>query len=36
MTMWSYLDMHPWWSLVFLLIVAGTVLSAVEMIARHK
>lgn len=36
MTMWTYLDLHPWWALTFLLILAGAAVSVAEGIGRRK
>lgn len=34
--MWTYLDQHPWWVLVYLLVFAGTALSVADLAARRK
>lgn len=36
MTMWTYLHLHPWWALVFLLIIAGASIGVAENIGRRR
>jgi len=30
MTMWDYLDRHPWWALLFLTMIAGALVAVAE------
>ncbi len=36
MTLWSFLDVHPWWALVYLLVVCATALGAAQEFGRKK
>lgn len=36
MTMWAYLDLHPWWALVFLAMIAGTAIGVAENLGRRR